>query len=370
MSLHSRISVAGHLGLIILVLTAGIAAQSSETAPAASDDGVLYARHAKLALETMQKSYDLQTGLYQTTGWWNSANLVTTLADYSRSQDSHSYDFVFSNTLATAQKRFPGFINEYYDDEGWWALAWIDVYERTHDARFLEAAAYIFKDMTYGWDDACSGGIWWSKDRRYKNAIANELFLSVAAKLAVAYKGREQDKEYMAWAVKEWAWFSHSGMINESHLVNDGLTAGCTNNRGTTWTYNQGVILGGLASLSQFEHDPSILSEANAIAHSAIPQLSDQQGILHDPCEPRCGTDGTQFKGIFVRNLSELYEASSRNPTYASFILSNARSIWGQVHPPDYQLGEVWAAPFGAVDASTQGSALDVLVAATIVSHK
>ena len=79
---------------------------------------------------------------------------------------------------------FPGFLNKYYDDEGWWALAWIDAYDLTHEKRYLAMSQSIFDDMAGGWDEACCGGIWWSKDRKYKNEIANELFLSVAAHLA------------------------------------------------------------------------------------------------------------------------------------------------------------------------------------------
>ena len=39
-------------------------------------------------------------------------------------------------------------------------------------------------------------------------------------------------------------------MINENLLVNDGLDPRtCTNNGAETWTYNQGVVLGGLVAL-------------------------------------------------------------------------------------------------------------------------
>jgi predicted alpha-1,6-mannanase (GH76 family) len=326
-----------------------------------------YDQHAALAVQTLQAWYDFDTGLYKTTGWWNSANAVTVLADYARTAPSHDYDFVFSNTLSRAQKEGPGFINRYYDDEGWWALAWIDVYGITHDPRYLQAAKFIFSDMTYGWDNTCSGGIWWSKDRKYKNAIANELFLSVAAHLANATSDAHERSTYLAWATHEWKWFSHSGMINEAHLVNDGLTSECKNNQQTTWTYNQGVILGGLAVLHQANHDPSTLAEAKAIAEAAISKLTDAQGILHESCEPKCGADGTQFKGIFVRNLRALSEVDPR-PRYSAFVLTNADSIWSQTHPPDYHLGEAWAAPYGAADASTQSSAIDALVAAAQIS--
>jgi predicted alpha-1,6-mannanase (GH76 family) len=92
--------------------------------------------------------------------------------------------------------------------------------------------------------------------------------------------------------------------------------------------------------------------------------LTDAQGILHDTCEPHCGADGTQFKGIFVRNVRMLDRTGPRKTVYKSFIQANADSIWSQTQAPDFLLGEVWTAPFGAADASTQSSALDALVAA------
>ncbi|HEV2644788.1 MAG TPA: glycoside hydrolase family 76 protein [Acidobacteriaceae bacterium] len=335
---------------------------------------------AKFAVQAMQKTYTLDTGLYKTTGWWNAANAITTLADYARVAQTHAYDWVFSNTLFAAQKRFPGFINEYYDDEGWWLLAWVDAYDNTHDARYLDAAKLIFQDMTYGWnDETCGGGVWWSKDRRNDNAIENELFLASAASLANRTTGAQR-AEYLGWAKKEWNWFSHSGMINEKHLINDGLNKECKNNGAKTWSYNQGVILGGLVELHKANHDASLLTQANEIAQATIANLTDTNGVLRDGCEnqqrrnnqagPHCGGDATQFKGVFVRNLRMLAAADPHGSQYNGFIQKNADSIWSQTGPDSYQLGEGWAAPFGGVNASTQSSALDVLVAAAAISHK
>ena len=360
-----RKAICPSLALIAIIALSTIAGFAQQPSDRNTDS---YTQHTTLAVQTLQSWYDLDTGLYKTTGWWNSANVITVLADYERITHSREYDYVFSNTLSIAQKTSPAFINRYYDDEGWWALAWIDVFHITHDRRYLDAAKTIFSDMTYGWDDTCSGGIWWSKDRKYKNAIANELFLSVAAQLANESKDAER-AEYLAWATREWKWFAHSGMINDKHLVNDGLTSKCENNQKTTWTYNQGVILGGLTALHAANHDAAVLVEANSIAEAAISSLSDTQGILHDTCEPKCGADGTQFKGIFVRNLRTLDEASKK-PRYRSFVLANAASIWSQTHAPDYHLGEVWAAPFAASDASTQSSAIDALVTAAQMSKR
>jgi predicted alpha-1,6-mannanase (GH76 family) len=300
---------------------------------------------------------------------------MTVLADYARVSGSKQYHSVFANTFTAAQKTSPGFINKFYDDEGWWALAWIDAYDLTRNPQYLSMAESIFTDMAGAWDGTCGGGIWWSRDRRYKNAIANELFLSVAAHLVNRTSG-DARSQYLDWGNREWKWFHASGMINANNLINDGLGNGragtggvaCTNNGRTTWSYNQGVILGGLAELSKANHDPSLRKAAQEIATAAITRLVDSNGILHDPCEPRCGADAVQFKGIFVRNLVSL-DKMHRGPAYKTFVDTNADAIWNNARGPDFQLGVVWSGPFGIANAGSQSSALDALVAAAALNR-
>jgi predicted alpha-1,6-mannanase (GH76 family) len=157
-------------------------------------------------------------------------------------------------------------------------------------------------------------------------------------------------------------------MINSSHLINDGLDAKCINNHQTVWSYNQGVVLGGLSELYKKTHDRSLLAQADSIATAVISNsaLTDAHGILHDPCEPDCGGDGTQFKGIFVRNLA-LLDRVAPSRRYKSFVQANAASIWQGMHPPDYEIGTKWDAPYGTVNASTQSSGADVLVSAVLM---
>lgn len=326
------------------------------------------ALHAvRQAVTKLQSWYDAKTGLWKTTGWWNSANALTALIDYSRVAHTARYEPVIAQTYSA--NIHGGFINQYYDDEGWWALAWVDAYDLTGQQWYLGAAEHIFANMAGGWDDTCGGGIWWSKKRTYKNAIANELFLSVAAHLSNRAATAKEREAYASWAKREWKWFRRSGMIGRDHLINDGLTSACKNNHETTWTYNQGVILGGLSELARNEHRRAPLRTANRIVNAAIAHLADAQGILHEPCEPNCGADGSQFKGIFVRNLAVLYR-DTPTKQYRRFILTNADSILRHDQTPDHALGLAWSGPPGKPNASTQSSALDALVAALEISQK
>jgi len=317
---------------------------------------------SEAGLKALQAWYAEDTGLWTTTNWWNAANAITVIGAFSKLSDTPDFRPVLANTFERNSGK--NFLNDYYDDEGWWALGWAGAYEVTHEARYLEMAETIFSDMTGGWDDAvCGGGIWWKRPKQYKNAIANELFLSVASKLAGLTQDPEKKAKYLDWAQREWKWFAASGMINSENLINDGLDGACHNNLRTTWTYNQGVILGGLTNLSKLSGDSKLLEAAQSIALSAIARLTDLDGILHDPCEPRrCGNDAPQFKGIFVRNLAVLNSAAPL-PGFRAFFRRNAESIWNHRDAGD-RFGVVWSGPSDLKTAATQISALDALLAA------
>jgi predicted alpha-1,6-mannanase (GH76 family) len=347
-----------------LILTANFlsvaaACQGTATDATAAPDAKI---RVKMAMRTLMRDYDPDRGLWNTEGWWNAANSITVLGEGQAMSASAPYAATLENTFNKAQKTNVLFRNQFYDDEGWWALAWIQAYDVTHRAVYLSMAESIFSDMTGGWDDTCGGGIWWKKNRQYKNAIANELFLSVAAHLATRVDAGKKSG-YLAWAQREWSWFDASGMINDDSLVNDGLTAACKNNERTVWSYNQGVLIGGLTELSKAAKDAGPLREATVIAHAALTHLTDANLVLHDRGEPHCSQDTMQFKGIFVRNLFELNNAAP-DDEFVKFFRSNANSIWKNARTEENDFACTWTGPPTMDGAAATTSALDTLVAA------
>ncbi|PLN85677.1 Six-hairpin glycosidase [Aspergillus taichungensis] len=349
-----------------------------------------YQKHARLAVDALQGWYNTTTGLWDTTNWWNGANCLTVLGDLAAVDPStlNSSASVFNNTWTLASKyrplpaqrtvnlnvqpansgtrhsistdASPDFTNAMYDDEGWWALAWIRAFDVTQDRRYLNTAVDIFTDMTTGWGATC-GGLWWNKEHTENGAIENELFISVAAHLA---RRIPEQADFRDWALKAWRWFSKSGLINDQHTINNGLDLStCKNDHDTVWSYNQGVILGALVELSQLQSDTSYLSTARDIALGGIDALSNSDGVLQESCEPDCGADGSQFKGIFMRNLIRLHQAAP-DCKIESFIRRNTDSIWDRDRDDDNHLGIRWSGPYAVADASTQSSACDALIAA------
>jgi predicted alpha-1,6-mannanase (GH76 family) len=327
---------------------------------------------AAAGIVALQRWYSRWTGLWRTTGWWNAANALTALTDYTRRTGDPTYAWVIGRTFRVARWRHRHFLNRFFDDNGWWALAWLRAYDLTGDERFLAAARRIFADMVSGWDEVFGGGLWWNRARRYKNAITNELFLAVAAGLHRRSPGR--DGSYLDWALREWEWFGTVGLVGPEGLVNDGLTEDGANNGGPAYTYNQGVILGGLADLYEITGDDAYLRQGESIADAALQKLTGPpdaagSGVLTEPGESDImgrADDASQFKGIFVRNLCEFYARVPR-PAYRDFILHNARSVWNNRNADD-QFGLCWAGPFDTADASRQTSGLEALIAAVAVT--
>lgn len=324
-----------------------------------------FRQYADAGIAALQQWYEPGTGLWESTDWWNAANIVRVLLDYSLCSQASLFSHIIEHTFRAHQSG--RFLNNYYDDEGWWGLSWVQAYDLYGKAHYLHMAQHIFDDMCTGWDETCNGGVWWTKDRTYKNAVTNELFLCLATRLYQRVPEQRDQAFYLNWSSIAWDWFAQSGMLNEHNLINDGLDNNCRNNGQTTWTYNQGVILGALTDLYKVSNNTFFLKQAEAIADAAIETLVDSEGILRESCEDGdCGADGPQFKGIFIRNLSYLFGTSGK-PAYREFIVKNASAIIAH-STADYHFGLHWNGPADRTDAACQSAALDAINAALLIS--
>ncbi len=313
-------------------------------------------------MDELLSYYSADTGLIGSS-WWQSAVALSTVETYAQTTGDNSYDAAIAS--AYQQNSGGDFENGSDDDTAWWALVWLQAYHITGVSSYLSMAETDADYIHEAWDNTCGGGVWWQRNPGYyKNAVSNELFLELTAWLHNSITG---DVKYLSWAESEWSWFRRSGMINSSNLVNDGLGPNCQNDGDDTWTYNQGVILAGLAQLYLATGDRSLLTTAEQIARAAITQLT-VGGVLTEPCQgdgcaARLDADTQAFKGIFVRDLKVL-AVTARTTQFNSFFRLQAQVIQADDTSTSHDLGMSWAGPVADISSASQASALDALVAA------
>jgi predicted alpha-1,6-mannanase (GH76 family) len=338
-----------------------------------------YREYAKTVLEALQNKWYSRwwIGLIHQQPWhlpnpWNAYNTLEALIDYTQLTTDKSY-FSTIDDVAGNFGLLKWTVAAGNDDAAWAGIALVKAYRLTKKGDYLSKAKEVFSQLITYWDEVCHGGVWWDLKRTYKNAITNELFLMLAT---ILYQ-ETKEQEYLEWALKEWNWFKASGLINNDHLINDGLKKeNCKNNGQTTWAYNQGVILGGLTNLWLLEGDSAYIDRANQIATAVINSTSlTCNGILKEEAK-RLDSDQEQFKGIFMRYLAYLASHEPKKneeekQKFIQFIWSNANHVWDKARNKENLINAYWVYDSGSnpqYDAIAQTSGLDLFNAAMAFS--
>ncbi|MFZ1154797.1 MAG: glycoside hydrolase family 76 protein [Solirubrobacteraceae bacterium] len=91
----------------------------------------------------------------------------------------------------------------WFDDDGWWGLAFLDAYRATGSARYLRDAQRAFAFVAAeGWNKA-GGGLWWNTSHPYiagEPLAAGSLLGALLLKLTGKSFYREQVLKFLGWA--------------------------------------------------------------------------------------------------------------------------------------------------------------------------
>lgn len=317
------------------------------------------------AATALMALFDNGAGTFRGGGWWGSAVALSAVIRNVEVTRMPSYRYAIATTYDRNVGAGRGqFRNEFSDDTGWWAMAWLDAYDLTGDRRYLDTARAAADHMHTFWTGACGGGIRWREGGTYKAAISNGLYLQVNAALA----NRTGDATYRGRATSAWSWFAGSGLIGGDGLVRDGLDESNCSPGGTVFSYNQGVLMSGLTELSALTGDAAPRNRARQVADATTRSgspLTDSSGILHDPPEgwDDCFKDGAYFKAGLARGLDELDAALSDHP-YGGYLSRQADSAFSRSRNAFDQYSLSWSAWTKPQGPGCQASAVALMNAA------
>jgi predicted alpha-1,6-mannanase (GH76 family) len=190
-------------------------------------------RRADSALSTLMLNFWPAIAANTTTFDWMYAHYWDALLDAAERRGKNAYSGTVSMFYELQAQR--GWLDDYYDDENWIALALLHSYSVTGESIYLDQAKTVFADIMKGWDETCCGahpgGIFWHKPNINKVTAINAGAVITGARL---YQ-YTNDTTYLDFAKKTYAyWSTYMVDANTGHVYDGISTAGDIN---TTWSF-------------------------------------------------------------------------------------------------------------------------------------
>jgi Glycosyl hydrolase family 76 len=229
---------------------------------------------------------------------------------------------------------------QWFDDNGWLGLSFVDAYRQTHLKRFLTDAERAFRYLyTVGWDSK-GGGIWWNTQLTVKSAES----VNTAALLAVELYELHAGNAYLADARRLIAWADEN--LRDPHSV---LYVNHPGGDGVTISYLESPMLSAFMRLCS---DAKLYCDRVAPFERAM--LAKFGGALNQP---------PQFDAMYIRYVLDAYELSHDRQLYAVAAL-NAQRIEKNAVDADGYYSKAWDGGMRGVRPgliSVDGAALEVL---------
>ncbi len=200
----------------------------------------------------------------------------------------------------------------WFDDNGWWGLAFIEAYRATGSHRLLLDAERALRYIAAaGWDPA-AGGIWWNTEHPFKSGPA----LASDTLLAVLIYQQTHSSFALGQAQRFLAWANTSGMSAASGLEADSSI------NAMPVDYIEGPLIYAQATLCRLTSEPDECALAQRLKAKALARF----GYLLD--------FSPQYDAIYLQWMLALYGLEG-DPTLYRMAADNARDAQTRALEPN-----------------------------------
>ncbi len=191
--------------------------------------------------------------------------------------------------------------NAYFDDTGWWGVAYLDAYRATGNERWLRDAGRALSYIDeFGWDPK-NGGTWWDSGHAHKTSEP----LAAGALIAATLYHELHKPKYLEIAKRYIGWAD----ANTRNPAQGNLYGRSATDR-TIMDYVEGMMLDADVQLCKATKQQSWCAKAEGIAAASLEQF------------PVIAPWGPEMDVIYERALLDLY-AQDHDPRWYAAVYAN-----------------------------------------------
>jgi hypothetical protein len=186
--------------------------------------------------------------------------------------------------------------NLYFDDSGWFGLAFIDAYSVTHDKAYLTDARRALQLIVgSGWDASHGGGVWWDTFHHHKTIEP----LAAAVMIGTRLYAITHDRWALGWAIHLLDWANAHSFDKRVGVYQRSATDS------TDMDYVQGLMVTAGWELCKALHQPARCTKARQVANASLKAF------------PRDLNWAPMFDVVYLQWMLEYYRDSGDARFYA-----------------------------------------------------
>jgi len=231
----------------------------------------------------------------------------------------------------------------FYDDNATAGLDYLENYEATKNAHFLNQAMKCMEFDYTGESHDCDGGLFWNEEERHTgtaNYIKATCSSAFATTLGLKLHQYTKDQKSFDFSKRMYDWLKAKLKDPADGIYWNDLAIGdCTPNK-VKWTYNSGAMLSNAVLLFKITKDQKYLNDAKELAAATFKHFT----VASDQVSRKFPDHDAWFNTVLFRGYLDFFEVDpDKNSAYIDAFIKNADYAWNNARTSQGFFYEDWS---------------------------